>query len=143
MDYGCQFNGYMSDMTRTVVAGKANSRQKEVYGLEQRMLEDSLAVMKAGAKCGDVYEASIQAIKDTEYFPCHYGGIGHGVGLFVHEVPFIRKGAEDVYTENVVTTIEPGLYIPGWGGVRIEDQVIIREGGVENLIRVTHDLIEL
>ena len=51
----------------------------------------------------------------SRYFPCHYGGIGHGVGLFVHEVPFIRKGAEDVYTENVVTTIEPGLYIPGPG----------------------------
>ena len=143
MDYGCQVNGYMSDMTRTVVVGRANSRQREVYELEKRMLEDSLAVMKAGVKCGDVYEASIQAIKDTEYFPYHYGGIGHGVGLFVHEVPFIRKGAPDVYTENVVTTIEPGLYIPGWGGVRIEDQVIIQEGGVEQLIRVPHDLIEL
>ena len=143
MDYGCQVNGYMSDMTRTVVVGRANSRQREVYELEKRMLEDSLAVMKAGVKCGDVYEASIQAIKDTEYFPYHYGGIGHGVGLFVHEVPFIRKGAPDVYTENVVTTIEPGLYIPGWGGVRIEDQVIIQEGGVEQLIRVPHDIIEL
>ncbi len=143
MDYGCQFNGYMSDMTRTVVVGKASSRQKEVYALEKQMVEDSLAVMKAGAKCGDVYEASIQAIKDTAYFPYHYGGIGHGIGLFVHEVPFIRKDAPDVYTENVVTTIEPGLYIPGWGGVRIEDQVIIKEGGVENLVCVPHDLIEL
>ncbi len=143
MDYGCQFNGYMSDMTRTVVVGKASSRQKEVYALEKQMLEDSLAVMRAGAKCADVYEASIQAIKDTPYFQYHYGGIGHGIGLFVHEVPFIRQNAPDVYQENVVTTIEPGLYIPGWGGVRIEDQVIIQEGGNQNLISVPHDLIEL
>ena len=143
MDYGCQFNGYMSDMTRTVVVGKASEKQKEVYDLVKRMLEDSLAVMKAGTKCKDVYEASVQAIKDTPYYPYHYNGLGHGIGLFVHEVPFIRPGAAAVYEENVVTTIEPGLYIPGWGGVRIEDQVIIKEGGNENLIRVSHDLIEL
>lgn len=143
MDYGCQFNGYMSDMTRTVVVGKATERMKEVYALEQRMIEDSLAVMKAGVKCGDVYEASIQAIKDTEYFQYHYNGVGHGIGLFVHEIPFIRPGSESVYEKDTVTTIEPGLYIPGWGGVRIEDQVIIKEDGCENLISVPHDLIEL
>ncbi len=143
MDYGCQFNGYMSDMTRTVVVGKANDRQKEVYELEKRMVEDSLAVMKVGVKGGDIYDVSIRAIQDTPYFPYHYGGIGHGIGLFVHELPFIRKDAPDVYEENIVTTIEPGLYIPGWGGVRIEDQVIIRDGGCENLISVPPDLIEL
>ena len=96
-----------------------------------------------GVKGGDIYEASIRAIQDTPYFSYHYGGIGHGIGLFVHEHPFIRKDAPDVYAENIVTTIEPGLYIPGWGGVRIEDQVIIRDGGCENLISVPHDLIEL
>ncbi len=143
MDFGCRVNGYCSDMTRTVVVGKANDRQKEVYELEKRMVEDSLAVMKAGVKGGDIYDASIRAIQDTPYFPYHYGGIGHGIGLFVHELPFIRKDAPDVYEENIVTTIEPGLYIPGWGGVRIEDQVIIRDGGCENLISVPHDLMEL
>lgn len=143
MDYGCQFNGYMSDMTRTVVVGKANGRQKEIYALEKQMVEDSLAAMKAGAAGGDIYAASVQAIQGTPYFPYHYGGIGHGIGLFVHELPFIRKDAPDVYTENIVTTIEPGLYVPGWGGVRIEDQVIIRGDGYENLISVPHDLIEL
>ena len=143
MDYGCQFNGYMSDITRTVVVGKASEKQKEIYALEKQMIEDSLAVMKAGTKCGEVYEASIQAIKDTPYLQYHYNGLGHGIGLFVHEVPFIRPGAEAVYEENVVTTIEPGLYIPGWGGVRIEDQVIIRKNGNENLVRIPHDLIEL
>lgn len=143
MDYGCQFNGYMSDMTRTVVLGRADSRQKEVYALEKRMIEDSLAAMRSGVTGGEIYASSIRAIQDTPYFQYHYGGIGHGIGLFVHERPFIRRDVPDVYEENIVTTIEPGLYIPGWGGVRIEDQVIIREGGVENLIRIPHDLMEL
>lgn len=143
MDYGCQFNGYMSDMTRTVVLGKASGRQKEVYALEKQMLEDALAVMKPGAQGGGIYAASVRAIRNTPYFDFHYGGIGHGIGLFVHEHPFIRKDAPDIYTENIVTTIEPGLYIPGWGGVRIEDQVLITDGGYENLISIPHDLIEL
>lgn len=143
MDYGCQFNGYMSDMTRTVVVGKATDEQKRVYALEKQMIEDSLAVMKAGADTGEVYRASIKAIENTEYFKYHYTGVGHGIGLFVHEHPFINPAGGSVYMPNTVTTIEPGLYIPGWGGVRIEDQVIIKEDGNENLISVPHELIEV
>lgn len=143
MDYGCQFNGYMSDMTRTVVVGKASDKQREVYALEKRMIEDSIAVMKAGNTAGDVYQASIQAIQDTEYMPYHYSGIGHGIGLFVHELPFMRPNGTHVFQPNTVTTIEPGLYIPGWGGVRIEDQILITESGNENMVSVPHDLIEL
>ena len=143
MDFGCQFHGYMSDMTRTVVVGKADERQKEVYALEKRMVEDSLSILKPGVRGGEIYEASVEAVRDTPYFEFHYGGIGHGIGLFVHEPPFIRKDAPDIYTENVVTTIEPGLYIPGWGGVRIEDQVVVCRDGYENLIGATHELLEL
>ena len=143
MDYGCQFHGYMSDMTRTVVVGKADEKQREVYELEKRMVEDSIAVMKPGNTAGDVYEASIRAIKDTEYMQYHYSGIGHGIGLFVHEQPFMRPKSDYVFQKNLVTTIEPGLYIPGWGGVRIEDQILFTENGNENLISVPHDLIEV
>ena len=67
----------------------------------------------------------------------------NGIGLFVHEVPFIRPNTTDIYQSGVVTTIEPGLYIPGWGGVRIEDQVLITENGNENMISIPHDMIEL
>ncbi len=143
MDYGCQFNGYMSDMTRTVVVGKATEEQRRVYELEKQMVKDSLAVMKAGADTGDVYKASTRAIENTGYFKYHYTGVGHGIGLFVHEYPFINPAGGNVYQPNMVTTIEPGLYIPGWGGVRIEDQVIITADGNENLISVPHDLIEI
>lgn len=143
MDYGCGFKGYLSDMTRTVVVGKATTEQKEVYALEKKMLEDAANNMKAGVLATDVYNASIQVIKDTKYFPYHYSGIGHGIGLFVHEIPFMSPRSNDVLIENNVITIEPGIYIPNWGGVRIEDQILITKDGNECLTNSTRELIEL
>lgn len=143
MDFGCQFKGYMSDMTRTVVVGKPTAMQREVYELEKRMVEDSLAVMKAGVPVDQVYEASIAAIKDTEYFKYHYSGIGHGIGRFVHEPPFMGPRSKVKLQAGNVRTIEPGIYIPDWGGVRIEDQVLITEDGYENMISTTRELIIL
>lgn len=143
MDYGCQYDGYLSDMTRTVVVGKATTKQKEVYSLCRRMTEDTEAAVRAGVTGEECYQASLKAIEGTEYMPYNYTGIGHGVGLFVHELPFIGKNHTDVLQTGSVMTVEPGLYIPGWGGVRIEDQGIITEQGYENLISATHELIEL
>ena len=143
MDYGCQYKGYLSDMTRTVVVGKADAKQREVYDLCRRMTEDTEASVRAGVAGTSCYEASLEAIKDTEYLPYNYTGIGHGVGLFVHELPNIGLNCENILQENSIMTVEPGLYIPGWGGVRLEDQGIITKDGYENLISATHELIEL
>lgn len=143
MDYGCQYKGYLSDMTRTVVLGKATPKQREVYELEKQMVADCEAVIKAGATGREAYEASIRAIKGTEYFDYHYTGIGHGIGMFVHEVPFMGPASSVVFEAGNVITVEPGIYIPGWGGVRIEDEVLITETGCENLISATKELIEL
>ncbi len=143
MDFGCQYKGYLSDMTRTVVVGKASDRQREVYQLEKQMIENAESVMKAGASVEEVYDASVRGMQQSEYLPYHYPSIGHGIGLFVHEMPFIRPHSDAVLQEGNVCTIEPGIYIPGWGGVRIEDQVVITQDGYENLVRTTHDLIEL
>ncbi|WP_371374724.1 M24 family metallopeptidase [Sporomusa aerivorans] len=143
MDFGCQFNGYMSDMTRTVVVGKPSAKQREIYALEKRMLEDALDVMKAGVLLCDVYQESIRAIEGTGFYDYHYTGIGHGIGLAVHEIPFMGPNSEQVLEAGNVRTIEPGIYIPNWGGIRIEDQILITDDGYENLINTTHDLIEL
>ncbi len=143
MDFGCQYNGYMSDMTRTVVVGKSSAKQREVYELEKRMVEDSLGAMKAGVPLAAVYKESIKAIEGTPYFDYHYSGIGHGIGLFVHEIPFMGPNSDQVLEAGNVRTIEPGIYIPNWGGIRIEDQIIITADGYENLISTTHELIEL
>lgn len=143
MDFGCQFHGYMSDMTRTVVVGRASSRQREIYQLEKEMIEDALAVVKAGVSMKTVYDASIRAIEGTGYFQYRYTNIGHGIGLSVHELPFMGAENEAPLPVDNVRTIEPGLYIPGWGGVRIEDQILVTEDGYENMVRTTRDLIEL
>ncbi len=143
MDYGCQYHGYLSDMTRTVVVGKATPKQKEVYRLEQQMVQAMEDYLKDGASASEAYARGAQVIEGTEYFPYHYNGVGHGVGMFVHEVPFMGPTSQDVIRENNVITVEPGIYIPGWGGVRIEDQVRITKDGIENLIPATKELIEL
>lgn len=143
MDYGCQYKGYLSDMTRTIVVGKATAKQRDVYRLEQQMVEDVEKVLKPGVTGKEAYEASLAAIKDTEYMPYHYTGIGHGVGLYVHEPPFIGANADYVLAQNNIITVEPGIYIPKWGGIRIEDQVLITNKGCKNLISATKELIEL
>lgn len=143
LDFGCQVNGYMSDMTRTVIVGKPTKKQKEVYDLTKQMIEISLDEMKAGAKLKDIYYTSINPIKDTQYLKYHYSGIGHCIGLSLHEAPFMGPNSTDILDVNSIRTIEPGIYIPDWGGVRIEDQILITENGYENLTWITHDLIEL
>jgi Xaa-Pro aminopeptidase len=143
MDYGCQYHGYLSDMTRTVVVGKASKKQHEVYNLVAQMQAGAIEKMQPGASGVEVYEASVKPIQETPYLPYHYTGIGHGVGLFVHEVPFMGPRGTDKLVPGTVLTIEPGLYIPGWGGVRIEDQLLITETGNEVLTNARKELIEL
>lgn len=143
IDFGCQVNGYMSDMTRTFVVGKATAKQKEVYALVEQMVRDSMAMTKAGVTGKEIYAGSLKAIKDTPYFGYQYNNIGHGIGLFVHEGPFNSETDTTPLPVGNVRTIEPGIYIPGWGGIRIEDQLLVTANGYEDMVRFTHKLIEL
>ena len=143
MDYGCQYHGYLSDMTRTLVVGRATPKQKEVYKIEQQMVAAVQGYLKDGGSASVAYYQSTKTIERTEYFPYHYTGIGHGVGMFVHEIPFMSPVSKNIVHANNVMTVEPGIYIPGWGGIRIEDQLLITETGNENLISATKELIEL
>lgn len=144
MDFGCQYHGYLSDMTRTVVVGKATAKQREVYALEHRMVDAMLDFLKDGVSAADAYRAGAKVLEGTEYLPYHYTGVGHGVGMFVHELPFMSPKTQDTIHADNVITVEPGIYIPGWGGVRIEDQILITKDGYENLINAPKDiLIEL
>ena len=85
----------------------------------------------------------MKPLAGTEYPQYTYRNIGHSIGLFVHELPYIDEQYDDVLETGMVMTIEPGIYIPDWGGVRIEDQVLITDDGYENMISISHDLIEL
>ena len=116
----------------------------EITNIEkQEMLAAMEAEMKPGASASHVYQVGADIIKDTEYFQYHYQGVGHGIGMFVHEVPFLGPNHKYILAKDTVMTAEPGIYIPGWGGVRIEDTLLITEDGAENLTPARKELIEL
>lgn len=141
MDYGAAVNGYHSDMTRTVAVGKASDEQKAVYSTVLQAQMRALETLGAGLSCRDADKAARDVVAASGYGDCFRHGTGHGVGIEIHEKPSLSpKSAEKLKTGNVVT-VEPGIYIPGKFGVRIEDMVLITENGCENLTKIAKDLI--
>lgn len=143
MDFGCVLEGYCSDMTRTVVVGKASDEQKKIYNIVKEAQQTGLESIRAGAKCSDCDKAARDYIASKGYGGYFRHSLGHGLGLLVHELPNLSPRSEFILEENMVVSCEPGIYIPGFGGVRIEDLVAVTKDGCENLTRVTKDLIEL
>ena len=146
MDFGAKYEGYCSDMTRTVVIGKADEDIKKVYNTvlcaQQRALEN----MKAGMLCRDVDELARSIIRDAGYGEAFGHGLGHGVGMFIHEAPSLSFKASEssrLAAGNVVT-VEPGIYLQGKYGCRIEDMVAINEdGSIHNFTKSPKHLIEI
>jgi Xaa-Pro aminopeptidase len=128
IDMGARAGGYCSDLTRTVVAGPEDARFREIYGVVLEAQANAIARVEAGMS-GAVAHALAWDVIDRHGYGEQFGhGLGHGVGLQVHEAPYLGKTSEDTLAEGMVFTIEPGIYLPGWGGVRIED-VVVLEGG--------------
>ncbi len=129
IDWGARLDGYCSDCTRTLATGEVGEREQEVYEVVLRAQETALAAVRPGAGCADV-DAVARAIVEEAGHGERFGhGLGHGVGLEVHEGPRIAKGAEGTLKAGSVVTIEPGVYLPGELGVRIEDLVVVENGG--------------
>jgi Xaa-Pro aminopeptidase len=143
MDFGCRYNGYCSDMTRTVVLGRANDRQKEIYGIVLKANLMALEAVHAGLKGCEVDSVARDYIESMGYGKCFGHGLGHGVGLYIHENPRFSPGDSTVLEAGMIETVEPGIYVPGFGGVRIEDMIVITADGHENLSHSTKELIEL
>lgn len=143
LDFGIEYRGYTSDMTRVFVVGKATRKQKEVYDYALRMLEAGLSQIHDGVKAKDVCHAVEEVIRGTEYEKYYYSSIGHGIGLFVHESPFLRPNSEDIIRENNVMAVEPGIFIPGWGGIHLEDDILVTKDGYVNLTTASRELLEL
>lgn len=142
-DFGAVVNGYRSDMTRTFVMGKANHEQKKVYALIKEAQQVGVDNIRAGIPGKEPYE-KVRAVLDACEYVEHVGeGLGHCVGLSLHERPYLDQNCEDILEENFVLTVEPGIYIPNWGGVRIEDDVRVTRNGCEILTRSPKHLIEL
>ncbi len=143
MDFGCKLNGYCSDMTRTVVVGKANPKQKEIYQIVKEAQLTGLDAIKSDTLAKDADSAARDLIEKAGYGEYFRHALGHGVGLLIHEKPTLSPKSEQVLDENMMVTCEPGIYIPGFGGVRIEDMVVVKKDGNINLANVTKELIEI
>jgi Xaa-Pro aminopeptidase len=130
-DFGCTVNGFCSDMTRTFVMGKAAARQKKIYDIVLRAQENGKAAVTAGAKACDVDKACRRVISNAGYGKLFGHATGHGVGLRIHEKPRIGKNDNTILRKGTVITVEPGIYSPEFGGVRIEDMVVVRDNGCE------------
>ena len=143
MDFGASYNGYLSDMTRTVVIGKADEDIKRVYNTVLSAQMAALDFIRAGVVCADADKVARDII-DAAY-PNTFGhSLGHSVGLFVHEEPRLAAKVTDrILRVNEVVTVEPGIYLYGKYGCRIEDMVAIEKDGVRNFTKSTKDLIEI
>lgn len=140
LDFGAVWNGYCSDCTRTVVLGPADERQRRVYGVVVEALEASLAMLRPGVVCRDV-DARARAVIAAAGFGEAFGhSLGHGVGLDVHEGPRLSQDDQTVLEPGMVLTVEPGIYLPGWGGVRVEELVVLTEDGCRILTGAPRDL---
>lgn len=143
VDFGAVVDGYHSDCTRTVVTSPASERHREIYGIVQEALEAALSGLRAGMT-GKEADALGRAVIERAGFGEAFGhSLGHGVGLAVHEGPTLSPREEAVLPAGAVVTVEPGVYLPGWGGVRVEDLVVLTDEGVENLTALSTDLIEV
>ncbi|MGX7109379.1 M24 family metallopeptidase [Facklamia miroungae] len=143
LDFGCYYNGYSSDMTRTIAVGSISDKLKEIYEIvleaHQRVIQEA----KAGMTGKEIDAIARDYITEKGYGEYFGHSTGHGVGLNVHEMPAVSSRSEDVVVSNMVITDEPGIYIPGIGGVRIEDDLIVQEDRVVPINRSPKELIIL
>lgn len=141
MDFGAVYRGYCGDMTRTIGVGYLNDEQKQVYDVVLKAQIAGLKACRAGVLCRDVDKASRNVIETAGFGEYFIHTTGHGVGTRVHEAPRLAKDNDDVLAVNMAVTVEPGIYIPGKYGVRIEDLAIITEFGIINAVNSEKKLI--
>ncbi len=133
IDMGAMYEGYSGDLTRTVIVGEPDAQFRTIYDIVLRAMRHTEEVAKPGMLGKDLDAAARTVIKEGGYEDKFIHSLGHGIGLQVHEAPSARITSEDVVAPGMTLTIEPGIYLEGWGGVRIEDLVVFTEDGIENL----------
>ena len=133
IDMGLILAGYCSDMTRNLVVGKPDKRYKELHRLVRKAHLAGVTAIRAGVKCSNVDKAARDVIADAGYGEYFGHSLGHGVGLAVHEEPRLSSRSNKTLKAGMIVTVEPGIYIPGWGGIRLENMYVVREEGCENL----------
>lgn len=140
IDLGAKIFGYCSDITRTVVFGSATTRQQEMLRSVIRAQEDAIETIKPGVPAADVDASARKALASAKLLKFFTHSTGHGVGIDVHEKPLLGPGSKDTLREGMVVTVEPGVYMHGFGGVRVEDMVLVVEDGYELLTSIEKEL---
>lgn len=143
LDFGCVYKGYCSDMTRTVVVGRANERQREIY---DTVLSAQLAALEGiheGIACAEADAIARRVIAEAGFGDNFGHALGHSVGIEIHERPNFSPKSMDTLCRGNVMSVEPGIYIDGFGGVRIEDLIAVSDGRIENMTHSPKELIEL
>lgn len=141
LDFGCTYEGYCSDMTRTVAIGSVSDRQREIYETVLAAQKAALAGLHAGMTGAEGDALARSVIEQAGYGDCFGHALGHSVGLYIHEEPRLGPGSTAVLKEGMIETVEPGVYVPGFCGVRIEDMVVITENGIRDLTHSPKELI--
>ena len=137
LDFGVMFNHYASDTTRTIILGK-NSKANEIYKIVEEAQLAAIREIKPGVPLKELDRIARDIISDAGYGEYFGHSLGHGVGLEVHEAPNVSGKSEDIVTPGMVFTVEPGIYLPRFGGVRIEDMVVAKDEGVETITRISN-----
>ncbi len=144
MDFGCVYEGYCSDMTRTVCIGRADDEMKKVYDTVLTAQQKALAAVEFGISCSELDSVARDHIYNAGYEGCFGHGLGHGVGLDIHEAPTVSfRGGDKKLAPGHVITCEPGIYLEGKYGVRIEDMVVFHADRIENITNCPKHLIEI
>jgi Xaa-Pro aminopeptidase len=139
VDWGATVGGYRSDLTRMLVTGKVGPDFARAYRAVLTAQERAIAAIRPGTTAGDVDALARAAIEEAGYGGRFGHGLGHGLGLEIHESPWFRPHSDDVLRPGMVFTVEPGIYLPGWGGIRIEDDILVTEDGAEVLTGVPRE----
>lgn len=142
VDFGCQRDGYCSDETCTLSLGEAKGEMKRIYGVVQAAKQKGIGAVKAGLPVQELDMIVRGFVEEAGYGEFFRHGTGHGIGVAVHEFPAVTNRSQGLLEESMIITVEPGIYIPHVGGVRLEDMVLVTENGGEVLTRLRKDLIE-
>lgn len=144
IDFGAYYNHYVSDMTRTLFVGEIQNQQlKEIYDIVREAKRRAIESIKPGMRTCDVDKVARDHIADHGYGEYFGHGTGHGIGIDIHESPRVSMRDTTILEPGMIVTVEPGIYVPGIGGVRIEDDILVTETGYENLMQLNDELIIL
>lgn len=143
LDFGCFYKGYASDMTRTVGVGHIGKLEQEIYQIVLEAQESALSAIKSGVIGKDIHRIAQKIIADAGYAKYFGHGLGHSVGLEIHEQPNFNLAEDREILSGMCLSVEPGIYLPSQFGVRIEDLIVVRENGIENLTKTSKALIVL